>query len=262
MPTGLRNENGSFFGFGNEAQWWSSDKVDHEGFYWSLDNDGFIRFYHHSNMYGVTIRCIKDKDSKECNCVVKPIPNKDVIIKMNQQGLTDIEGNIYKTVIIGKQEWMSENLKVTKYNDGLTIPCVDNPKIWTTLNTGAYCWYKNDKAIGNVYGALYNYYIISSGKLCPKGWHIPTVEEWKQLEDYVNAYLGTYNSTGFSALPGYRYCNGTFSDLGLFGSWWSATEYNTSSVWYMSKSSLGSHMISHLDGKGNGFSVRCVKDSQ
>jgi len=97
--------------------------------------------------------------------------------------ITDIEGNIYRTIQIGTQIWMAENLKTTRYNDGTQIPNVTNNSLWIILKTGAYRWYNNDRyTYKNLYGALYNWYTVETRKLCPMGWHVPTDKEWIQLE--------------------------------------------------------------------------------
>jgi hypothetical protein len=109
------------------------------------------------------------------------------------EAITDIDGNYYNTVTIssqvrkaenaiGSQVWIAENLRVTKYSDGTDIPLVTDNSEWWNLSTGAYCWYDNDYDIyGRVYGALYNQYAVSTKKLCPLGWHVPTLEEWQDM---------------------------------------------------------------------------------
>jgi uncharacterized protein (TIGR02145 family) len=97
--------------------------------------------------------------------------------------LTDIDNNIYRTIEIGSQTWMAENLRTTRYNDGSKIPNVTDNSTWITLRDGAYRWYNNDgSTYKNLYGALYNWYTVKTGKLCPAGWHVPSDDEWKQLE--------------------------------------------------------------------------------
>lgn len=101
----------------------------------------------------------------------------------NTQTVTDYDGNVYNTIIIGKQEWMKENLRVIHYRNGVLIPNVTDAQQWGNLHSGARCYYNNDSiANDSVYGALYNWYVISdTGKISPAGWHIPTHEEWTQL---------------------------------------------------------------------------------
>ena len=105
--------------------------------------------------------------------------------------LTDIEGNTYKTVKIGNQIWMAENLKTTKFNDGTAIPLVIKQKDWNNLTTAGYCWYKNDSSMySRIYGALYNWYAVNTGKLCPVGWNVPTEAAWISLLEYLGTFKG------------------------------------------------------------------------
>lgn len=136
--------------------------------------------------------------------------------------MTDQDGNFYKTVTIGMQVWMAENLKTTRFNDNTTIPLVSDSVEWIGSNTPCYCWYDNDADTYRVvYGALYNWYAIKTGKLCPKGWHVPSNEEWITLRTYLGGEeiaggkmketgtlhwqspnAGASNFSGFTALPG------------------------------------------------------------
>ena len=111
----------------------------------------------------------------------------------------DINGNIYRTVKIGEQTWMAENLKVTRYPDGTPIPHVRDHHEWFELNreSEGYCTYENVYANGNTFGALYTWKtatwrmdssdLVPSGVqgVCPDGWHLPSDGEWKQLERYL-----------------------------------------------------------------------------
>src|ERR1035437_9372476 len=119
-----------------------------------------------------------------------------VVIKRNTIPISDIDGNYYKTLKISSQTWMEENLNVTKYNDGTVIQSITDRKIWGTLTTGAVCTYNNTTNINSIktYGRLYNWYAVHSGKLCPKGWHVPSDAEWTTLEN--NLILGGYNFDG------------------------------------------------------------------
>jgi len=213
--------------------------------------------------------------------------------------MTDGESNSYKTVSIGTQTWMAENLNVTKYNDGTVIPNVTDATTWSNLTTGAVCTYNNTTNADSIrtYGRLYNWYAVNTGKLCPTGWHVPSDAEWSTLDAYLNANgydydasttddaiaksmasttgwasysqtgtIGnnpsTNNKSGFTALPGgYRSSNGTFYNIGHLGVWWSSTENDTSSA---NLRSLGYSYGNLDDGYGNnkvdGFSVRCLRD--
>ncbi|MFO7891378.1 MAG: FISUMP domain-containing protein [bacterium] len=209
--------------------------------------------------------------------------------------MTDQDGNVYQTVKIGNQWWMAENLKVTHYRNGDPIPNITSDSEWTGLSTGAYCVYDNNESYADTYGYLYNWYAVNDSRnIAPEGWHVPTDEEWKQLEMYLgmsqseaddtgyrgtnegsklagNASLWPYGSlennavfgtSGFSAFPGgYRDDDdGTFSDVGSNAYFWSATEGSTNTAW-------GRYLyygISSIDrsnyNKPYGFSVRLVKD--
>ena len=195
--------------------------------------------------------------------------------------ISDIDGNAYKTIQIGTQIWMAENLKTTSYNDGTGIPLVTDEVEWSFLDTAAYCWFDNDEATYKaIYGALYNWYTVNTGKLCPTGWHVPTDTEWTLLTDYLGGLLvaggklketGTThwstpntsatNETGFTALPGgCRHYHGLFSVTRQYGLWWSATEYDVLNALYpLIRCDYGG-VLRYQNFKTNGMSVRCVKD--
>jgi uncharacterized protein (TIGR02145 family) len=197
--------------------------------------------------------------------------------------LTDQDGNIYKTVTIGSQTWMAENLRTTKYSDGTTISHVTDDPAWDDLTTGAYCNYKNTAANDTIatFGRLYNWHAVNTGKLAPKGWHVPTDAEWTLLTTYLGGENGAgtklkeigaahwqnqpiswaTNETCFTALPGgYRYPTGWFNYVGEQGYWWSASEGNAGNALYrlMSNNTVSVDKWSFV--KESGFSVRCVRD--
>ena len=99
--------------------------------------------------------------------------------------ITDIEGNTYQTKYIGGKEWMVENLKVTKYNNGQDIINATYNSEWSSLEVGSFVWYNNDIGYKQLYGALYNWYAVDAGNLCPIGWHVPSDEEWSQLTNFL-----------------------------------------------------------------------------
>ena len=210
--------------------------------------------------------------------------------------MIDIEGNVYNTVKIGDQEWMAENLKVTKYNDGSDIPLVEGNNKWKNIKTPAYCWYNNDIANKEKYGALYNWYAVDTKKLSPIGWHIPTNEEWDVLQNYLilNKYnssrtikknkiakslasktdwrlstkpgvignnLTKNNRSGFSALPGgCRYSDDCFGDQSCNGYWWSATEDGATYAYYRNLFYDYVYLYRSSIYKSGGFSVRLLRD--
>jgi uncharacterized protein (TIGR02145 family) len=204
------------------------------------------------------------------------------IIPNNYAGLmSDIDGNTYKTVTIGTQIWMAENLRVVRYNNGTTIPLVTDNTAWAGLTTPGYCWYNNDAATNKTtYGALYNWYTVNTGNLCPTGWHVPTDAEWTTLTTYLNGEsvaggklketgtahwaspnTGATNETGFTALPGgYRNYNGTFNNIGYYGYWWSSTETSTTNAWNRLLNYNFSNVFRDFNNKEFGFSVRCLRD--
>jgi uncharacterized protein (TIGR02145 family) len=195
--------------------------------------------------------------------------------------LADIEGNTYKTKKIGSQLWMTENLRSTKLNDGTEIPLTQDPVQWSNLTAPGFCWYNNDpETYRDSYGALYNGFTVSTGKLCPDGWHIPEKREWVELRDFLADSLqaggklketgtthwlppnkGADNSSGFTALgAGFRYFEGSFSSILAFSSIWSATEAFGNNQWYIGLYyGDSSFSIDHRNPK-HGFSVRCVQD--
>jgi uncharacterized protein (TIGR02145 family) len=200
---------------------------------------------------------------------------------LQAQTLNDNDGNVYKAVTIGKQVWMAENLKTTKYNDGTAIPSVTDDKAWEALTTPAFCWYNKDATINkNTYGALYNWYTVNTNKLCPKGWHVPTDAEWTTLTTYLGSEsvaggklretgtthwekpnTGATNESGFSAHPGgYRNNHGAYANVGFFGFWWSATEYVATASWCRTMGCSGKDVLRNFSLKKNGYSIRCLKD--
>jgi len=190
------------------------------------------------------------------------------------------DGEEYFVVLIGEQLWMAENLKATQLTDGTDIPLVTDNSFWIGLSTPAYCWYENDETTyGDTYGALYNWYTVETGNFCPTGWHVPSDGEWTVLTDYLagasvaggklkesgtahwnSPNEGATNESGFTALPGgSRYTNGSFNDIGLYGTWWSATGYITSAQSFYMAYHLTS--VTRYGGQKHvGFSVRCVRD--
>ena len=211
-------------------------------------------------------------------------------------GMTDIDGNLYTTVIIGSQEWVSENLNVSKYNDGTIIPQVTDPAAWANLTTGAWCYYNNDPANGLIYGKLYNYYAVAgihdtiaatpNKVLAPIGFHVPTDTNWTTLSDYLGGFnvaggelkeigtahwmspnTGATNSSGFTGLSdGFRFDYGFFFGMGSYANWWSSTEYtnittNTTDVWIRHLDHDNSAVTKSASLKGFGFSVRLINDT-
>jgi len=197
-------------------------------------------------------------------------------------------------VKIGSQIWMAENLKSTTLNDGTPLTLIENYNN-TYLKTPCYCFYDNDTSNLKTYGALYNWYTVKTGKICPIGWRVPSVSDWIKLSLYLdpntqqgilgnnnihsqfaggklkntsgwnNPNLYADNESNFSALPsGYMIENGAFVNKGIYSFWWSTNE---------APQSFGGHFaiyffLHHKDGNFcsyfsemlDAFSIRCIKN--
>ncbi len=195
--------------------------------------------------------------------------------------LSDIDGNDYLSVLIGSQWWMSENLRVSHFNDGTLIPNVTDDEEWIALNIPAWCNYENIQVNENVYGKMYNWFAVNNARgLCPIGWHEPSDEEFNTLVDllgggaiaggklklpgsqyWVNPNTDATNESGFSALPGgsRNASNGAFATIGTRGNFWSSTE-SAETAWTRILAN-NSAIVSRLNySKLLGLSVRCIKD--
>jgi uncharacterized protein (TIGR02145 family) len=198
--------------------------------------------------------------------------------------ITDADGNSYKTVYIGTQQWMAENLKVSKYNDGTIIPNITDNTRWENNTTGAWAYYDNNEVYNSKYGKLYNGYSISpenngNKNVCPTGWHVPTDNEWTILTDYLggesvaggkmkeagtikwnNPNKDATNTSLFSGVPGGTRDDDRISGAGKYGFWWSSSQFDASSIWYRHLYNDGSDIYKDYFNKRKGLSVRCLKD--
>lgn len=212
--------------------------------------------------------------------------------------MTDQDGNTYKTVTIGSQTWMAENLKAIHYSDGTNITNAQTTRDWGKNYTGAYCSYENNDSNIKSYGLLYNWYAVNTGKLAPKGWHVATDEEWNTLFSYLTANGFGYttgqddiakalastsgwtqsskngavgnnqsdnNKSGFNAVAGgKRYCEGgfeTFNNKTFVcneGNWWSAS--STDGAHYFTIVYDCTFVSNGNIDRRYGYSVRCIKD--
>lgn len=205
-----------------------------------------------------------------------PTVNKEISFEFVE--CTDVDGNHYPVVKIGDQFWMAENLKTTKYNDGTIIPNVSDENTWSSLTSDAYCWYNNNPGNKNNYGALYNWYAVGTNKLAPKGWRIPTDEEWNilsnslgadsaavKLKDTDDAHWiahneGVFNETGFTALPaGYRDSLGISKSIGEVGRWWTATVGDSIFSGSKGMNNEVTAVVTNWVNRNIGNSVRCIR---
>jgi uncharacterized protein (TIGR02145 family) len=211
----------------------------------------------------------------------KTTDTSKVIIEFNPNltydSIYDSEGNKYRTIQIGTQTWMAENLRSTKLNNGTDIPFIPDSYAWVLLSTPGYCWYNSD-SVG--YGALYNWYTAASGNLCPEGWHVPSDDEWTVLTDFLGGKdhaggklkeAGTThwmspnadatNESGFSALPGgYRFYSGGYNDITRYGFWWTSTEWSSTGAWYRDVYYGYTSVDRSNSSKQSAANVRCIKD--
>lgn len=190
-----------------------------------------------------------------------------------------IDGYTYQTVTIGTQVWFAENLRTTKYNDDSEIPT--SPK-FTVPTTPAFFWWEDDKAtyIANKHGALYNWFAVNTGKLCPAGWHVPSNAEWTVLTNFLGGEAvaggkmkvtgfdywlspnsGATNSSGFNATAsGFRTLGGTYSSLNVNGYYSSSTENDNSRNLIRYLGYNAGYAETQLSSKASATSVRCIKD--
>jgi len=223
---------------------------------------------------------------KTDNTVIRiPVPDiKSIYFTGGQapatgQTISDVDGNIYQIVTIGHQVWMAENLRTTRFNDGTAIKNITIPdEAWANTRHNAYCWYLNNADNKALYGALYNWAAVKTGKLCPEGWHVPYSEEWLALVNQFGTIAGARlkekgtahwkkntdnvtNETGFTALPGgQRQKTGTFASAEYMGTWWTQTEVNPEQANSYNMFDYTSLVIKYNSDKTEGHSIRCIRD--
>jgi uncharacterized protein (TIGR02145 family) len=208
--------------------------------------------------------------------------------------VTDIDGNVYQTIMIGDQCWMAENLKVTHYRNGDAIPTGLSSSSWSSTTSGAYAVYDNNQSYADTYGYLYNWYAVDDERgIAPEGWHIASDEEWMELEMALgmseseatdtgfrgtdqgsqlagnsslwnNGDLGNnaaFGTSGFNGLPGgYRSSNGNYDNVSNYSCFWSSTVYSDASAWDRRLNYYSSDVYRSNYTKSYGFSLRCVRD--
>jgi uncharacterized protein (TIGR02145 family) len=203
-----------------------------------------------------------------------------VIISSCSGGARDRDGNSYKIVKIGKQEWMAENLKVSHFRNGDIIPEARSSDEWLKLTEAgkpAWCAMQNDPENDKKYGKLYNWFAVNDPRgLAPKGFHVASDDEWKQLTNSLGGGMiaalkmrtsgfadnvNETNRSSFEGLPGgIRTNDGTFYGLNSYGYWWSATEFNASNAWIRLLNYVLCDIKSPVYNKSFGLSVRCIRD--
>jgi uncharacterized protein (TIGR02145 family) len=205
--------------------------------------------------------------------------------------ISDIDSIIFTfntctEIQIGNQIWMCRNLDVDHYRNGDSIPEVRESAQWANLTTGAWCYYNNSDSLGKIYGKLYNWYAVNDPRgLAPEGWHIPSYNEWTELETFLGGSdiaggklkstgtiedrdglwyspnIGAINSSGFSGFPGGANGTGTFRDMGVYANWWSSIERDEESVWGKYLEVYTPRFTMSRVIKKAGISVRCIKDN-
>jgi uncharacterized protein (TIGR02145 family) len=194
----------------------------------------------------------------------------------------DADGNSYNPVVIGTQTWLKENLRTTRYNDGTSIPNVTGNAAWAGLTAPAWCWYNNDPGYKGDYGALYTWYTVKTGKLCPTGWHVPSDAEWTVLENLAGGLTvaggklketgllhwsapntGAADTYGFAALPGgwREGIEGGSVGLAFVGYWWTSSVVSPDAPYWRTidwdKEGVGRY---YGGDPSFGLSVRCIMD--
>lgn len=225
--------------------------------------------------------CKKDEDEpgNPTNGKTKAVFNTN----LTYGTMTDQDGNKYKTITIGTQTWMAENLRTTKFRNGEDIPEITDNTAWKYSVSSAYCNFKNTQNIDSIatFGRLYNWYAVTDSRnIAPSGWHIPSRSEWNTLVAYLGVAdaggksketgtthwkspnTGATNESGFTALPAGDRANsdGKFYDIGSGFVCWTSTQQSLAEAYYRSIANIYSGMGENYMAKQLGLSVRCVKD--
>ncbi len=211
--------------------------------------------------------------------------------------MIDQEGNVYKTIAIGTQVWMAENLNTSIYRNGDLIPTNLNNAAWSTTTSGAWNYYNNDESNECPYGKLYNWYTcVDERGLCPVDWHVPSDVEWSALIEFLDPSMdpfstgaqsliaggrmktigttdnssgfwnapntGATNDSGFSSISGGRKLVnfGVYHYMGFYDVWWSNSDFNSTSAWTRTLINSSSSFFRNTDTKQVGMTVRCLRD--
>ena len=218
----------------------------------------------------------------------------EVIFTSHPPNIYDIDGNKYHIKSFGEQVWMTENLYVSRLRDGTPIEQIHSNTQWFQATEPAYSYYNKDEAANKLlYGALYNWVAVESGKLCPVGWRVPADADWLTLEVYLgmsvddlllfdwrgeltnsggvmksrgtelwlSPNVGATNSSEFNGLPGgYRDLYGSYRDVGRYARWWTSTEMDSLMAISRRLNHLRNTVFRGQSIKRNGYAVRCIKE--
>jgi uncharacterized protein (TIGR02145 family) len=194
------------------------------------------------------------------------------------ESIFDADGNAYTSVVIGTQEWLSQNLKTTKYCNGDPLVTDLISISWQSSSVGAWAYYNDDPTMNDTFGKLYNFYAVTDTRgVCPCGWHVPTTIEWNTLADFLGGpttsggtlksttnwntpNTGATNASGFGAKGGgYRLSNGNYSQQNVYGYFWTKNTFGSEGV-YRRLNFDTAAVQSLFYSKRGGLSVRCLKD--
>jgi uncharacterized protein (TIGR02145 family) len=238
------------------------------------------------NIFFILVVSIVTSMHFSCKEDENPIENEDLLEEEQEKEkpkVSDIDGNEYTIDLIAGREWMVENLKTSKYNDGIPIPNVTGDKEWSELNSGAFAWYNNDPKNEEKLGKLYNWYAVTCCPICPKGWRIPTKEEFEVvLKHYGNRFWyfdgargenfiqwSDFNSMGAERRRKdgifHKVLNYESNQNLVFTGFWSSDSYNAEESFIVYIAAPGNRLISakpelSIQPKKTGISVKCIKE--
>lgn len=217
-------------------------------------------------------------------CILIGLMSINLHSQIYGSGIFDLDNNSYESIIVGDQEWMSSNLKSTKYSTGENIEHIIDSAVWTNTFTGAWSYFHNNQSYDSLFGKLYNWYSIQDNRnVCPVGWKVPTKMDWEILTDYLGGYeiaggklkisgtelwispnVDATNETGFAGYPsGSRSINGGFPNTisKPFAVWWTSTYEGNSQSWYADLHHSSSYVQYGLGSLKGGLPIRCLKNT-
>jgi uncharacterized protein (TIGR02145 family) len=288
LPGGYRHYDGNYDGLGNEAVFWTSEESNMMSAWFRaiISNNSAIKRDGIFKEFAFSIRCIKDISDNSTSTLNKP--KIDMINENSGTTCKDIDGRVYKTVKIGDQVWMAENLRVSHYRNGDEIPNIKDNDEWKNTKSGAMCTYENSVYNKISYGYLYNWFAVNDYRnIAPEGWHVATDDDWKQLEKFLGMSQSNVDETGwrgtdqgnqlkaktgwenkenntdlygFAVQPGgFRNYNGNFSSMGDDAEFWVVSS-DASVAWNRILNNNKNSIYRSKWIKESGFSIRCVKD--